>query len=174
MPQLATPLRTIAPTFVGGRWAHLQQTIELLKSGPSSTQMRRAGALAHWRANRVFSYIEDNLADRILIAHLARRAGLSHGHLMRSFKVQFGITLRVYINCRRIVAAQHRMLTTDESLCEIALEYGMSDQSHFCRVFRRFVGSSPSRWRESQFDAQFRDDAPPAGIVAATVTLARS
>jgi AraC-like DNA-binding protein len=121
---------------------------------------RNRGALPTWRANRVFSYIEENLSDRIMVVQLARQAGLSHGHLMRSFKTRFGITIRSYITCRRILAAQARMVMTNEPLCEIALRCGMCDQAHFSRVFRRFVGLTPSRWRESQLDALSCDVTP--------------
>jgi AraC family transcriptional regulator len=134
--------------------AHIRRSSALLRGDSSPTQKRQRGALSTWRANRVLSYIEDNLDDPIRVIHLARHAGLSQGHLMRSFKVRFGITIRIYITCRRLATAQRHMVTTNESLCEIALKCGMFDQAHFCRVFRRFVGLSPSRWREMQLDAQ--------------------
>jgi AraC family transcriptional regulator len=136
--------------------AQIQQTSALLRAGSSPTQRSKTGALATWRANRVLSYIEANLGNQILVTHLASQAGLSHGHLMRSFKARFGITICVYITCRRLATAQYQMVMTTEPLCEIALRCGMCDQSHFCRVFRRFVGLSPSRWREMQLDAQSR------------------
>lgn len=138
-----------------------QQVTSLLRAGSGLPEARRTGELAMWRAKRIFSYIEDNLASRIVVAHLARQAGLSHGHLMRSFKMRFGITIRNYILCRRLAAAQYQMMMTKEPLCEIALQCGMCDQSHFSRVFRRFVGLSPSRWREIQLDARSRDHACP-------------
>jgi transcriptional regulator GlxA family with amidase domain len=136
--------------------AQIQQTSALLRAGSSPTQRSQKGALATWRANRVLAYIEANLGNQILVTHLSRQVGLSHGHLMRSFKVRFGITIRVYITCRRLATAQQQMVTTSEPLCAIALKCGMCDQAHFCRVFRRFIGLSPSRWREMQLDAQSR------------------
>lgn len=132
---------------------HLKQIAAFHGAASCPTDKQAIRGLSTWRATRVLSYIEDNLTSRILVVHLARHVGLSHGHLMRAFKVRFGITLRVYINYRRIVIAQRRMMLTDESLCEIALECGMCDQAHFNRVFRRFVGLTPSRWRELQLEA---------------------
>jgi AraC family transcriptional regulator len=152
--------------------AHVQQTVALLGASSSSSGKRKSSALPTWRANRVLAYIEDNLADRIQVNDLARQAGLSHAHLMRSFKVRFGVTIRIYITCRRLVTAQHQMMMTNEPLCEIALRCGMYDQAHFSRVFRRFVGLSPSRWRESQPDAPCGSVAPSPGMTANLLAMA--
>ena len=48
---------------------------------------------------------------------------------------------------RRMEHAQRLMLTTQTPLCEIALECGLSDQSHFSRLFQRTIGTSPNKWR---------------------------
>jgi AraC-like DNA-binding protein len=46
--------------------------------------------------------------------------------------------------------AQGLMLSTDKALSEIAAECGLADQSHFTRLFRRFVGESPAAWRRAR------------------------
>jgi AraC-like DNA-binding protein len=46
--------------------------------------------------------------------------------------------------------AQGLMLTTGETLCAIALRCGLSDQSHFTRLFRRIVGETPYAWRRAR------------------------
>jgi AraC-like DNA-binding protein len=46
--------------------------------------------------------------------------------------------------------AQGLMLTTAETLCAIALRCGLSDQSHFTRLFRRVVGETPYAWRRAR------------------------
>jgi AraC-like DNA-binding protein len=110
-------------------------------------------ALPAWRTHRIIAYIEDNLGGRIDLRSLAHAVGLSRAHLSRTFKRRFGVTLRHYIACRRMVTAQNLMLTSRDPLCEIALRCGMSDQAHFARVFRTMVGQTPSRWREAQVAA---------------------
>jgi AraC-like DNA-binding protein len=60
---------------------------------------------------------------------------------------------RIWIRQRRIEFAQGLMLTTRDSLSEIALSCGMSDQSHFTRSFRRIVGEAPSFWRQTRHGA---------------------
>jgi AraC family transcriptional regulator len=58
--------------------------------------------------------------------------------------------VHVYLTCRRIEMAQQLMLSSTHSLSEIALSCGMSDQAHFTRAFRRVVGETPNRWRQSR------------------------
>jgi AraC-like DNA-binding protein len=52
------------------------------------------------------------------------------------------------------------MLSSQLPLSDIALSCGLSDQSHFTRVFRRIVGETPSAWRRARRDAL--DNAPEA------------
>jgi len=47
--------------------------------------------------------------------------------------------------------AQSLMLAGREPLCAIALRCGLSDQSHFTRVFRRIVGETPYAWRRTRW-----------------------
>ena len=41
---------------------------------------------------------------------------------------------------------------SEESVTDIALEVGFYDSSHFVRQFRRFVGMTPTDYRERFFD----------------------
>jgi AraC family transcriptional regulator len=84
---------------------------------------------------------------------LATSFDISVGHFCRAFKCTFGMPARSWILQRRIELAEGLMLTKDASLSEIALSCGMSDQSHFTRVFRRLVGETPSSWRQTQHSA---------------------
>jgi AraC-like DNA-binding protein len=38
------------------------------------------------------------------------------------------------------------MLTQQHTITDVALGLGYSDQSHFTRFFKRFVGISPKKW----------------------------
>jgi AraC family transcriptional regulator len=103
--------------------------------------------LATWQAKRVIAYIEDNLTTEIRAQDLANLVNLTSSHFSRSFKVSIGLPPLAYITQRRINLARTLMRTTADPLCQIALSCGSYDQSHFCRVFRRIVGQTPSQWR---------------------------
>ena len=109
-----------------------------------------AGALSAWRSQKVAAHIESHLSGTIRVRDLAHLVGLSNSYFCHAFKRRYGLTVHVYLTCRRIEMAQRLMLATNESLSEIALNCGMSDQAHFTRAFRRIVGETPNRWRQSR------------------------
>jgi AraC family transcriptional regulator len=132
--------------------------IELIPGGEGVANRTYRGGLALWQSNRLKSYIEDKLDSSIRITDLAAVVQLSAGHFCRSFRKTFGETPMAYIMRRRVQRAQELMLASRLPLSQVALECGMSDQAHLCRVFRRFVGINPSAWRR-QFPV-----AAPAGL----------
>ena len=108
------------------------------------------GGLAPWQVRRVTSYIDEHLASTIRLQDLARIARLSHSHFCRAFKESIGHPAHAYVMRRRVQQAQGLMLTTAESLSQIAAQCGMADQAHFCKLFRRLVGESPNAWRRAR------------------------
>jgi AraC-like DNA-binding protein len=103
--------------------------------------------LAPWQTRQVKEFIETSLDSTIRIRDCARTARLSAGYFSRAFKATFGMTVCRYIRGRRIKRAQQLMLTSAQSLAQIAFACGFSDQSHYSRVFRDVVGQSPNVWR---------------------------
>ena len=62
----------------------------------------------------------------------------------RLFKEATGLPPHQYVILRRVERAkQFLQAGTDLSLTEVALRAGFSDQSHFSRHFKRFVGVTP-------------------------------
>ena len=136
--------------------AHIARALLLLQDKPVPVPDSRpdaAGALSTWRAQRVAAHIETNLSGTIRVRDLAHLVGLSNSYFCHAFKRRYGATVHVYLTRRRIEVAQQLMLSTTGSLSEIALTCGMSDQAHFTRAFRRVVGETPNRWRQSRLAA---------------------
>ena len=57
------------------------------------------------------------------------------------------MTPKRYIMKIRIASACRDLLGTGKTVTEIAYDYGYCDQSHFCKEFRRLMGTSPGRYR---------------------------
>ena len=111
------------------------------------------GGLAPWQVRRVTEHIEEHLSSTIRLQDLAGIARLSHSHFCRAFKESLGHPAHAYVMRRRVHRAQGLMLTTTESLSQIAALCGMADQAHFCKLFRRLVGESPNAWRRARRQA---------------------
>lgn len=116
--------------------------------GPKVKRAFRGG-LPQWQAKRLIAYIEENLDQSIRSTDLILLTGISPGHFFRSFKETFGQAPFTYIAGQRVKHAKHLMLTTNQPLSQIALDCGLCDQSHLTRLFRRFVGTTPSDWRRT-------------------------
>jgi AraC-like DNA-binding protein len=63
--------------------------------------------------------------------------------------ISVGIPPHEYITQRRIDRVLDMLRMTNVPLLQIAVECGLRDQSHLCRVFRRVVGQSPNEWRRA-------------------------
>ncbi len=133
------------------------------------------GGLAPWQVRRVVSHIESRLASTIRVADLAAMVGLSTSHFARVFKVSTGQSVHLYIIERRMHRARELMLTTEESLCQIALACGLCDQAHFSRLFRNVVGMTPKAWRtQSRSDSHASGRSGPAMAPSAVTPVWRS
>jgi len=140
-------------------------------SGANGT---RPGALAGWQIARVREFIEENLHINIETRDLSAVVQRSPAHFSRSFKQAFGEPPHAYVIERRLERACYLMVTTSESLSEIALSVGLSDQAHLCRLFRRAFGQSPSTWRREHKIPGFNLKGPYRGRILNFRSLGRS
>jgi AraC family transcriptional regulator len=141
--------------------AYIARAIALLRGEPSTIpttvpplhgtkRLITRGGLAAWQKRRLTVHIDAHLGGRIRVEELAQLLNLSESHFSRAFRCAFGTSAHDYLTRRRIEMAQGWMLTTGETLCAIALRCGLSDQSHFTRLFRRIVGATPYAWRRAR------------------------
>jgi transcriptional regulator GlxA family with amidase domain len=106
--------------------------------------------LARWKIKKVVSYLNSNLDTPLRVADLARVAGLSSSHFCRAFKQALRITPYLYVMRTRVERAQRLLRASDAPAVEISASCGFADQSHFTRLFKRFVGAAPGAWRRSR------------------------
>jgi AraC-like DNA-binding protein len=107
------------------------------------------GGFAPWQEQRVKRHIEVHLDQPIRIAALAEISRLSTGYFSVAFRTTFGSSVQTFLAHRRIERAQILMLSTGQSLADIALASGFCDQAHFCRRFRQITGQTPNVWRRT-------------------------
>ena len=118
--------------------------------GVAADAASRRGGLATWQARRAKEFIEAHLAENISLADLARECSLSVAHFARSFKRSIGMTPYQFLTERRIERARDLLLHTALPLTDVAVCCGFADQSHFTKVFRRVLGTSPGNFRAAR------------------------
>lgn len=98
----------------------------------------------------VKTYIGENYQNINLgLASLSDSFHLSTFYLSRMFKEAFGMGIPEYINHVRIEHAKALLLEEKINAGEICRMVGYNDYTSFSRVFKRIVGVSPQKFRES-------------------------
>jgi AraC family transcriptional regulator len=80
---------------------------------------------------------------------LAAECHLSPRYFANAFKKSTGIAPHRWLVLRRVARARDLLSATDMALAEIAIVCGFADQSYFTRIFARYEGLSPGRWRRA-------------------------
>jgi len=78
---------------------------------------------------------------------LARDAGLSRYHFLRTFDHLTGVTPHQYVRRARLREAALRLVAEPGTVLDIALDCGFGDVSNFNRAFRTEFGMSPRAYR---------------------------
>jgi AraC-like DNA-binding protein len=84
---------------------------------------------------------------------LTAQVPISIRQLQREFKALYGITVRDYMRLSRMNAIHNYMLSKNQSLTQLPYDLNFSDQSHFIREFKNYVGVAPKKFinRRNQF-----------------------
>ncbi|WP_276955794.1 AraC family transcriptional regulator [Allomeiothermus silvanus] len=98
-------------------------------------------------------YLRQSVSQPVTLEKLSRVSGLSRFHLVRAFRAYTGLPPHLYLLQLRIEEAKIR-LCGPESLAQIALEVGFTDQAHFTKSFKRMVGVTPGVYRKARREAQ--------------------
>lgn len=94
-------------------------------------------------------YISKRLYSRITLDDLARYTGHNPSYLSRHFKAETGESLTKYITRKKIEAACELLRDYRKPIQDVAIMLAFSDQAHFTRAFRQFIGTTPLRYCKS-------------------------
>lgn len=101
------------------------------------------------KLKEVIKYIQTNYKNPISIKELADIAQYSEYHFLRFFKNETSKTCTQYINNFRIQKAALLLSNTSLSITEIAYEVGFGDVSYFIKTFKKYMCTSPNKFRKS-------------------------
>lgn len=93
-------------------------------------------------------YIAQNYALPITLEEVAKKINLSPTYLSKKFKKVTGTTFKEYVNYIRLKQASQALLTTDNSITEIAVDCGFNSSNYFKDLFRKVNGVSPRTFRK--------------------------
>ncbi len=96
----------------------------------------------------MIKYIHEHYGRSLSLPKLSHKFHLSEHYLCHIFREVTGCTIIQYINVVRINEARRLLLETNIKIRDIVTKIGFSNHVHFCRVFKKEVGTSPTQFRE--------------------------
>ena len=103
------------------------------------------------RVNRIHEFLMKNYQGDIDLNEIAEVAHMAPASVCRFFKKASGLTIFEYLNKIKINYACQLLLNTDQNIVDISYDCGFNNLSHFNKQFRKFIGATPTQFR------QFRD-----------------
>jgi AraC-like DNA-binding protein len=124
------------------------QATRLASQRASNETQLPSGAAA--RVTRIVRRIERAPDAALTLRELARAAGLSPYHFLRTFERLTGVTPHQYILRTRLREAATRLIAEPDKVLDVALDCGFGDVSNFNRAFRAEFGVSPRSYRDHE------------------------
>lgn len=105
------------------------------------------GGMPSARLKRVLDYIGAKLDEDLSLLVLANVVGMNLYYFARLFKQSTGLSPHRYVLEQRVARAKQLLHTPEMTVLEAGVRTGFGDQGHFTKVFRRFVGVTPTKFR---------------------------
>ncbi|KIL41337.1 hypothetical protein SD70_07775 [Gordoniibacillus kamchatkensis] len=96
----------------------------------------------------VMELVEQRLAGKISLADIAAVVNLNETYLSRLFKQETGRTIVEHIHRRKMDRAVELLRDPDMTVGAVADAVGVDDPFYFNRLFRKYIGVSPSDFRK--------------------------
>ena len=116
------------------------QRVETAKCGTNNTGLIRDAR------NYIFAHINETITTDAL----SRVLGLNRTYLCKLFLQETGLTVNHFVTSVKLEEAKRLMDVTSKSIAEIAEYLGYSSQSYFQKVFRKYIGMTPGKYRTGQ------------------------
>ncbi len=98
---------------------------------------------------KIILSIDADISENLSSSSLAKKHGISLGYLSSAFRKETGKTVSEYICERRMEYARYLLSSTKLQVQTVALHCGILDVQYFSKIFKRFVGKTPTEYRNS-------------------------
>lgn len=93
-------------------------------------------------------FMNQHLQDDISLEDVASAINLSPTYFSRLFSSEMNMTYIEYLTMIRVEESKKYLVDTKQSISDIALRMGFSDQSYFSKVFKKVEGITPGKYRK--------------------------
>jgi AraC-like DNA-binding protein len=95
----------------------------------------------------LLDHIEQNVTRDISAREMSEIMDCSSGNIRRLFRTYLNLSPVEYINRERVQRAKNMLSTGRLSISKVAENSGFDDQFYFSRIFKKFCGVSPLKYR---------------------------
>ncbi|MEE1048116.1 MAG: AraC family transcriptional regulator [Clostridia bacterium] len=103
----------------------------------------------HSKIEPILEYIRANYSEDITNISLGKMVNYHPHYINLLMKEYTGTTLHSYLTEYRMNEAMKLLLNTDYSIEMISNSTGYKNPTHFCKIFKKKFGTSPSEYRKS-------------------------
>ena len=96
----------------------------------------------------VIEYIFNNYNNPITLSQMADLVSLTESHLSTVFKAETDMGFLQYLTAVRINKVCELMKNPKLNITEIALSCGFPTPGYFTKIFKRYLGQTPSEYRD--------------------------
>jgi two-component system response regulator YesN len=98
--------------------------------------------------NSAVNYISENYGSSIGLQEAAAALNVSETHLSRLFKEVSNVNFLYYLNAFRINKSIYLLKNSTINISEIAFNCGFLNPGYYTKIFKRFLGITPTAYRE--------------------------
>ena len=81
----------------------------------------------------------------------AKRCNLSYAYFSKLFKKTFSQSFSEYVNSIRINESKRLLISSDQTITQIAMNTGFSTTSYFISVFKKITGETPLSFKKQMY-----------------------
>lgn len=93
-------------------------------------------------------YIAENYYKPLTLEIVSRETGFNPNYFSSMFKKEVGVNFLEYLMKVRIENAKEMLLNTDKTVEDISYAVGYSDIKYFSRLFKKYMGVTPTEFRK--------------------------
>lgn len=97
----------------------------------------------------IVRYMQEHLKEEISLNVLADEFHLSAQYISQLFKNEIGVNFLAYLTNIRMEQAKKLLLSSDDTVAEIAEKSGYADYRVFTKAFKKAEGVTPSQYRRN-------------------------
>jgi AraC family transcriptional regulator len=121
--------------------------VELMVQASRYSRVAPASPTPLW-LQRVREVLHADCQQHLTLEQLAAIADVHPVHLAQTFRLVYSCTVGEYVRNLRVQRAADELRRTHRPLAEIAISCGFYDQSHFNRVFKKYLKVTPAQFRK--------------------------